>query len=101
MYIQLNFVRKLAIKEVAEHVHMSLKHFGRVFKKQVGLRPKAYLRLIRVEKAKKLLTDSDMKVTGIALDVGYADLRHFERDFKKVVGLLPMEYRSGKTRSNA
>lgn len=96
IYTQTGHARKLEIREVASQMGISLKHFERLFKTQVGLSPKGYLRFVRVEKAKQLLRDSDMKVTTVALEVGYSDLRHFERDFKRVAGLLPKEYRNGK-----
>lgn len=92
-YIHASLDRKLTVKELANQAAMSLKHFEVVFKKETGLRPRRYLRMARVEEAKQLLTDPNLSITEVALEIGYSDLTHFERDFKRVTGVRPKEYR--------
>ena len=60
---------------------------------ELGKAIKADERMIRMEKAKKLLSDTDMLVKDIASAVGYDDSRVFVKRFKSNVGMTPVEYR--------
>jgi AraC-like DNA-binding protein len=54
----------------------------------------AYLSRLRVEKAKILLQDKNLRITEICYEVGFQSLTHFNRIFRKLVGSSPTEYRS-------
>lgn len=51
-----------------------------------------YLNLVRIEQAKTLLRDSNMKIYQIALEVGYSNPSYFYEVFKKLTGKRPREY---------
>lgn len=72
-------------------------YFRRCFKKETGVTPVSYLMNLRIEYAKKLLSQSsDRKpcIADVSLMSGFYDSRYFSRVFKKVVGVTPLEYRS-------
>lgn len=81
------------IPEVARESGLSLRNFNRLFLKEVGMGPKEYLTLRRIERAKVLLASGPTTVTDISLEVGYGSLSKFISAFKKVEGILPSDYR--------
>ncbi len=83
------------IKTMAEEVELSIPHFQRLFKEQVGVAPMTYLKDSRLEKARELLEDETdfLHIQQIRDKVGMTNDSHFTRDFKKKFGLTPTEYR--------
>jgi two-component system response regulator YesN len=81
---------------LAEEFGFSASHFSRMFKEIVGENFKDYLSRKRMEEAKRLLAETDLKVYEIACRVGYADQHYFSEAFRKRVGYTPREYRNGK-----
>lgn len=83
------------IKTMAEEVEMSVSHFQRLFKEQIGIAPMIYLKDLRLEKARELLEDETnfLQIQEIRNKVGMPHESHFTRDFKKKFGLTPTEYR--------
>lgn len=65
----------------------------RLFKRYIGVSPKAYIRLIRVRSVKDKIASNDfVNFTHLALDSGYFDQSHFIRDFKRLMENTPTEY---------
>lgn len=92
-YIQLHCDRNLSLIELANLAQMSLYHFARSFKQQIGLSPHQYLIRCRVERAKGLLLQNELTVVEIAHCVGFADQSHLNRHFKQLTGLAPKQWR--------
>jgi AraC-like DNA-binding protein len=65
-----------------------------MFKKATGLTFTDYLSRTRVERAKNLLLNPNVRVSEVAYDCGFISLTHFNRVFKKVVGKSPTFYRN-------
>lgn len=86
-------LNSLQLSEVAQKSGLSARNFNRLFLKNVGLTPKDYLILQRVEIAKQLLKKTKLTVTDISLEVGYNSLSKFIGTFKKVTGILPSDFR--------
>lgn len=84
----------ISLISVAEHVNMSAAHFSTVFSQSMGQSFINYLTSVRVEKAKELLAHSDMKLSAIALEIGYNEPNYFSHVFRKQEGMTPKEYRS-------
>lgn len=82
------------LEDIAHALNVSTFHFCRIFKRATGLTFVAYLSRLRVEKAKILLQDKNLRITEIAYEVGFQSLTHFNRIFRKLVGSSPTEYRS-------
>jgi AraC-like DNA-binding protein len=84
----------LSLGQVAKAVNTSTFYFCKIFKKATGLNFTDYLSRIRIEKAKNLLLNLNLRVSEIAFEVGFQSLTHFNRVFKKVTGQSPTEYRA-------
>ena len=83
----------IALADVAGAVNMSTFYFCKQFKKATGLHFTEYLSRLRVEKAKNLLLNPNVRVSEAAYQVGFQSLTHFNRIFKKLAGQSPTEYR--------
>jgi two-component system response regulator YesN len=94
-YIDLHHREKLTLELVASHVNLSTGYVGSIFKSAFGLSFRAYLRSVRIAKAKKLLQNPAYNISEIALEVGYDDLNYFSQAFFKETGIRPSEYRGG------
>ncbi len=81
------------IEEFAQNVNISPRHLQKIFKNQMGVPPIAYLRELRLEKAREFLEDSFYQIKEIGSKVGMPNDSHFTRDFKKKFGVTPTEYR--------
>lgn len=66
----------------------------REFKEYFQISPMQYLHKMRIQAAKSLLLETDVKIHEISYEVGYENTNHFIHHFKKMVGLTPMEYRN-------
>ena len=84
----------LSLGQVARAVNTSTFYFCKMFKKVTGISFTNYLSRVRIEKAKNLLLNPNLRVSEIAYEVGFQSLTHFNRVFKKLVGQSPTEYRT-------
>ncbi len=89
----------ISLISVAKHVGMSAAHFSTVFSQTVGKTFINYLTSLRMEKAKELLAHTDMKLSVIAMEIGYNEPNYFSHVFKKNEGITPKEYRSRSART--
>jgi AraC-like DNA-binding protein/ligand-binding sensor protein len=83
----------LTLARVAQAVNTSTYYFCKMFKKTTGLHFTDYLSRVRVEKAKNLLINPNLRVSEIAYEVGFQSLTHFNRVFRKMAGESPSAYR--------
>ncbi len=95
-YIEENYSRDLSLDDVSRKVDISPYYFSRIFKEQVGKNFIDYLTDLRIEKAKKLLKQSEMSMKEICASIGYSDPNYFSRTFKKNVGVTPTVYKEGR-----
>ncbi|WP_422361807.1 helix-turn-helix domain-containing protein [Reichenbachiella sp.] len=86
-YLHANYRENLTLAQIAETCHLSPFHFLRQFKRQYGITPIQYLRNIRIEKAKMILSNHSVSQT--AHQVGFYDHSHFLRHFKRIEGITP------------
>lgn len=92
-YIYQNFEKVLVLPEVAEMVHMTPTYFSRKFKEVTGLGFKEYLIYVRIGQAEKLLVQTSLPITEIAIACGFGDGNYFGDSFKKIKGISPRLYR--------
>lgn len=92
-YIEEHHAEDISLGEVAKSVHTSLYYFCKIFKKHTGIHFTEYVSRVRVEKAKNLLLNPNLRISEIAYEVGFQSLTHFNRVFKKIVRQSPTEYR--------
>src|SRR5215218_2789874 len=78
---------------LAESVNLSPSRLHQLFKRETGVPPARYLRLLRMRRARGLLETTHLSVKQVMARVGVTDESHFVRDFKKTYGLTPARYR--------
>ena len=83
----------ITLDEIAARLGITPEYLGTQFHQEMGINFSAYVRKFRIEKAKKLLLGTDMKLYEIAAQAGYMDAKYFSRVFKAETGMLPAEYR--------
>jgi AraC-like DNA-binding protein len=83
----------LRIARMNEKIGYSQKHFADMFRKQVGVTPKAYLKIMRFQKAVRTIDSADeINWREVALSCGFYDQAHFIHDFKSFSGFTPEQY---------
>lgn len=92
-FIHANHTEDISLEDVAKYVNASVFYFCKMFKKYTGLNFTDYLSRLRIERAKNLLLNPNIKICDIAYEVGFQSLTHFNRVFRKITGLSPSEYR--------
>lgn len=94
-YLQDNFQRKdFRLEDLCAFLGISQRYFEKIFLAKYGVTPKAYLILLKIEKAKELLLNEKLLVREIAEMLGYSDCYHFGKLFKERTGYTPSEYKS-------
>lgn len=91
--------RPWKLRELARTVGLSESYLVDTFTRETGISPRQYLLRIRIERAKKLLRQSDISITELALESGFSSSQHFASTFKKIVGNSPRHYRADRPRS--
>jgi len=93
-YIERNFAqKKLSVEEICRDLFISPSYLSRLLKRHLGKTFVNALTDIRIEKAKQMLSGSNMKISAVADAVGYSDPHYFSTIFKMVAGATPSEYR--------
>ncbi|MDY3617705.1 helix-turn-helix transcriptional regulator, partial [Agathobaculum sp.] len=84
----------ISCNELSASVYFSARHLGRIFENHLGLGVKTFSRLVRINKAIRLLQDPQCSVTHASCEAGFYDSSHFIRDFQSVCGMKPQEFRN-------
>lgn len=92
-FIADNYSESLSLEQVAKAVNTSSFYFCKMFKRITGLNFTEYVSRVRIERAKNLLLNPNLRISEIAFEVGFQSLTHFNRVFRKMVGLSPTDYR--------
>jgi two-component system response regulator YesN len=90
------YMEELSLQLIADELSLHPVWLSQSFKKETGKTYMDFLTETRIDKAKSLLRESNLKIYDIAEAVGYHDLQHFGNIFKKRTGQTPKEYRYGK-----
>ncbi len=88
-----NCGRELALAEIAAAAYLSEFHFARLFKKITGSTPHGFLAGLRIERARRLLAESDLPITEVGAQVGYGSQSHFTKVFREATGMTPNAFR--------
>ncbi|NLL79906.1 MAG: response regulator [Clostridiales bacterium] len=92
-YISKNYATDLNMAVVSNYVSMNYSLFSFAFKEYTGQNFVSYLKRLRMEKAKKLLAETELRIVEISQRVGYENEKHFMKLFKNECGVSPTEYR--------
>lgn len=95
-YIQTHFKNSPTLSEVASSVYLNPRYFCTLFKRRTGVNYKSYLRNIKLNYAARLIMFSELPITEVAAESGYASLSHFNREFLAFFGESPSAARKSK-----
>ena len=93
-YIKLHFAEDIALSDVAAYANVNPNYLSGSFQKEMGISLREFITGERVDAAKSLLSETDLKVADIAKKVGIHDVQYFRHVFKKTTGMTPKEYRA-------
>lgn len=88
-----NYSGGASLEEIASAAYLSEYHFARLFKEIIGVTPHVYLANLRLERARKLLAETERPISEVASMVGYHSQSHFTKIFKSITGTTPRAYR--------
>ena len=92
-YIRQRFRSNITLQELADHVSLDASYFLRLFKRETGLTPHAYLVSVRLQQAGYYLKTTDRPVKEIAYACGFQSVNSFCIAFKKNKGMTPTQYK--------
>ena len=93
LFIRENLTRKISLGEIAKVAGLSAPYFSTIFKEEMGENLSSYVNRQRVDKASKLLLDTDLTLSEIAASCCFQDQSWFSKIFKSFTGISPGKYR--------
>jgi AraC family transcriptional regulator len=92
-YIHTHIDRDLSLIELASVINISPTYFASLFKQTTGIFPHQYVIQQRVERAKSMLSKTDLTIVDIAFQTGFSSQSHLNQQFKRITGMTPKEVR--------
>ena len=93
-YIAKHYMDEIRISQIVAELYITPNHFSQVFKSQTGMNFSDYLNQFRIDMAKELLKNLDLKIYQVSEKSGYQNYKYFNLVFKKYTGYSPKEYRN-------
>lgn len=92
-YINKNIDKRIDLHDLSKLTKWSHQHFIKIFTKYLKQTPYQYILSKKIDKAKVLITTTEMPLTGVAFDLGFQSYSNFFNAFKKETGLTPENYK--------
>lgn len=92
-YLSSNYQQKFSLTEVAARFYLSPYYLSRLFRRVTGQSIVDYINNRRIEAAQKLLVTTELSISGVAEQTGFASAAHFRRVFRESLGTGPLQYR--------
>ena len=92
-YIHNHYSEELGAQQLADMVYLAPSYLSSLFKKETGQNLSKYIKQYRMEKAKELLTDTNMKIVNISEKTGYPNVSYFCQSFREYFGVSPQKFR--------
>ena len=89
------FTENLSLADIAREVESSVFHLARIFKARAGFTLHAYRNQLRLRAALERLSERDVDLIDIALDLGFSSHSHFTETFRRSFGKTPSAVRAG------
>jgi transcriptional regulator GlxA family with amidase domain len=83
----------LSVSMLSSIAGLSRSHFSHVFRATVGRTPHAHIVRLRIQRAMKLMVDTDVPLSEVALATGFSDQAHFSNTFRRTLGITPKQWR--------
>lgn len=91
--IENTFTQQVDLSMIAKKINLSESRFRQKFKQQVGIPPQEYIWRKRVDKAKEIITTTDLSFSNIALNLGFKTNIYFTRVFKRYTFMTPTQFK--------
>ncbi len=98
-YLNFKFRETPSLRQAAKEVNLNPTYFSELFKRETGVSYTNYLTALKIDYAKSLLKNDDVKITDVAYESGFNSLSNFMRAFKQREGLSPKNYRGKKLKT--
>ena len=92
-YLRTHYSKKISVEDVARAVYLSPCHLSKIFKEELGCTIMEYLTKIRIEEAKKMLSNPKYNIIQVASILGFKDPGYFTKVFKRSEGITPSQFR--------
>lgn len=92
-HIEQHYAEPISMEAMAARARLSSTHFNRRFQQLLRMTPTGYLRTVRVQAARRLISTTNRTLAEIAREAGFTDQSHLTRCFREATGLTPRAYR--------
>lgn len=89
-----DLAKPFSLSQLAHACGLSVSRLSHLFEAQIGMSPRKYIELLRLQLAKQLLHSGNLSIGEIAEETGYANAFYFSLRFKKAFGMSPSKYRN-------
>lgn len=96
-FMHANLSKKVKLRHLAECAGLSANFFSAQFRAETGIAPHRYLTELRIDLAKRLLTETRETMLEVAASTGFENQQHFATVFRRLVGVPPTAYRHSMT----
>lgn len=96
LYVIENIEGDITLNIVSQYLNISKNYFCSMFKQETGINFLNYIIQQKIERAKKMLVEENMKVYEVSEKLGYSDTTYFSKIFKRNVGVTPQDYKRGE-----
>ena len=93
-YIQLHVEEKISLEQLAARLGYSQYYLSRKFKEEVGNSINDYIKAAKCERAKLLLSNTDLSIQEITKTLNFCNRTHFSKTFQQIEGVTPVQYRA-------
>ena len=93
-FIQKNYRNKITLSQICGAGNVGKSKCNILFERYYNVSPMEYVKNYRIEQGGRLLVISDMPITQIAYEIGFADGSYFSKAFSEKLGITPIKYRA-------
>lgn len=93
IYVAEHIQEQISLQGLAAKINLSLSAFNQRFLREIGTSPREYINMMKMEKAKEMLMETQKNITEIAFDLSFSSSNYFSCVFHKITGKTPTEYR--------
>lgn len=95
-YIHIKYAEQITSQEISDQFNMNFDSLNRIFKHETGFTIFHYIKQVRLNHARELLTTTQLKISEISEYTGFCDQYYFSRTFKHAFGISPKQYAKNK-----